>query len=327
MKIMNFAYRLFYSLPNFARIGFLGKVINKILEKSLKFVFDYSVPRYLSNNSSNELGINRKIRDEKYIVSLTSFPARIDEIWITLETILRQTFKPDAIILYLAKEQFPGEKIPENLSKLKSRGVDIRFCDEDLRSHKKYFYVLKEFQDANIITLDDDVYYPNFVLKELIKLHKKYPKAICANRAHLITFNSSREVNPYNKWKHNYKSIKQPSLFLSQVGVGGVLYPPNCLSAEVLNKDVFKEVCFFADDLWLKLMSTINKTPIVTSSVVNKNIIAVSKSQKERLLNLNSKNGGNTQQLNNLLEFYNLNLYQLLSELENDKTSSRDNLK
>ena len=53
----------------------------------------------------------------KLIVSLTSFPARINTVHQVIESLLNQTKKADKIILWLAPEQFPnGEKdLPEKL--------------------------------------------------------------------------------------------------------------------------------------------------------------------------------------------------------------------
>ena len=39
------------------------------------------------------------------------------------------------------------------------RGLTIRFC-EDLKAHKKYYYAFKEYPDDIVITVDDDVIYP-----------------------------------------------------------------------------------------------------------------------------------------------------------------------
>ena len=38
-------------------------------------------------------------------------------------------------------------------------------------------------------------------------------------------------------------------------GGGGTLYPPNSLDKEVLNVDVFKSICEFADDVWFNAMA------------------------------------------------------------------------
>lgn len=306
---MNTFYKLYFALPNFARIGLAGKAINRILGMILKRIFDAFVPAYLKRTAQKAgYGLITEPRDETYIVSLTSFPARIDEIWITIETILRQSFKPDKIILWLAKSQFPDAIIPESLENLKKRGLTINFCDEDLRSHKKYYYVMESYPEANIVTFDDDVYYPSNTLLDIIKLHQKYPKVICANRAHKITFTKKGLTNEYSKWKHNYKVISYPNHLLTQVGVGGVLYPPGSLHNEVFNTIVFKEICFHADDLWLKVMAIKKGTKVVTNKRYNKDFITITSSQKEKLVANNVFGGGNDEQLKRLLNHYKIDL-------------------
>ncbi|MBQ2886366.1 MAG: hypothetical protein IJE43_21810 [Alphaproteobacteria bacterium] len=53
--------------------------------------------------------INDKI-NMKVIVSLTSYPARINIVHKTIESLLNQTYKADKVILYLAYEQFQIKK-------------------------------------------------------------------------------------------------------------------------------------------------------------------------------------------------------------------------
>lgn len=312
---MNFLYTLYFALPNFARLGLAGKAINRILGMTLKRILDLFMPRYLKRTAASAgYGLNTEKRDETYIVSLTSFPARIEDIWITIETILRQSFKPDKIILWLAEEQFPDKNLPESLTKLTERGLIIEFC-EDLRSHKKYFFSMQKFPKANIITVDDDVYYPKQFLRHLIDLHKRFPKAICANRAHKIIFENGT-IRPYRKWKHNHKKIQKPSPLLVQVGVGGVLYPPESLSQDVFSKDVFKKICFHADDLWLKIMALKKGTLVVTNRRYNKDFVSIGKTQREKLVSNNVFGGGNDEQLRNVLEHYGINLQEEIQKLE-----------
>lgn len=311
---MNFLYHIYFALPNFARIGIAGKAINRVLGMILKRIFDAFIPAYLLRTAPNAgYGLNSEPRDETYIVSLTSFPARINEIWITIETLLRQSFKPDKIILWLAKSQFPDEKVPESLEKLKNRGLTINFCDEDFRSHKKYLFSMKIFPQSNIITFDDDVYYPSNTLFDIVKLHLKYPNTICANRAHKITFNKLGGIKKYSKWKHNYKGLEIPSHLLTQVGVGGVLYPSSSLHEEVFNSIVFKDICFHADDLWLKVMALKKGTKIVTNKRYNKDFITITTSQREKLVNNNVFGGGNDEQMKKILQHYELDLNLILN--------------
>lgn len=79
---------------------------------------------------------------EKMVVSLTTFPLRIGKVYLTIQSILRQSRPADRVLLWLSKEEFPEEaQLPENLLRLKERGLDIRFCD-NIRSFKKVFYAL-----------------------------------------------------------------------------------------------------------------------------------------------------------------------------------------
>src|ERR1035437_9478438 len=50
-------------------------------------------------NKNYNLNYTTKTED-KVIVSLTSFPVRIGRLWLVIETILRQTLKPEKIILW-----------------------------------------------------------------------------------------------------------------------------------------------------------------------------------------------------------------------------------
>ena len=51
----------------------------------------------------------RKVKKENIIVSLTTFPERINKTWIVVESILRQTKPPKKIVLTLSKRQFSSE--------------------------------------------------------------------------------------------------------------------------------------------------------------------------------------------------------------------------
>lgn len=308
---MNFLYSIYFWLPNFNRLGFLGKVLNRLMSKTLKFVFDLFVPKHLEKTAEKMgLGITETKRDVKYIVSLTSFPARINDIWLSIETILRQSVKPDEIILWLANEQFPDKKIPDSLYKLQERGLTIKYCD-DIRSHKKYYYTIKEYPNDCIITLDDDLYYHKDVLKNVIQLYKKYPNAIATNRAHEITFHKD-EILPYRQWNHN-SSINTPTHKLLQTGGAGTLYSPNSLNENAFNKELIKELCFHADDVWLKFMVYLNGKKIVTNAKYDKDYITVGKTQGEKLVTQNVIHGGNDIQLKKVLDFFKINTKELLN--------------
>ena len=275
---------------------FLRKVANIFV------IFYYKLPY-------NKKGINKADNgDRKYIVSLTSYPGRINVVWIAIESLLRQSFKPDMIILWLAKEQFNGlDDIPKEVIKQQKRGLTIRFCD-DLRSHKKYYYAFKEFSEEVIITVDDDVIYPSNTLEVLVDLHKKYPNCICSNRAHVITKDKDNQIEPYKEWVNNPTGFQGPSKMLCPTGVSGVLYPPNSVDREIFNKVSIKSLCFYADDLWLKIMSFKKGTSVVKSASFSDDLFTIETSQKESLGSINVMGNRNDEQLQAILKRYDMSM-------------------
>lgn len=215
--------------------------------------------QYFNQNS----GIDEK---SELIVSLTSFPGRIHTVWITIATIMSQTYKPKKILLWLAKEQFPNQEqdLPNNLLRLKRRGLEIRFC-EDLKPHKKYFYTMQQYPNENVVIVDDDVLYPENLLEQLLETHKEFPNAICCTYAHKIEITTDGNIDRYEKWK-SCEIGRMPAYDIMAVGCGGVLYPPQSLLQEVFDKQRIKELCEAMDDLWLKSMSVLKHTPTVKAT-------------------------------------------------------------
>ena len=132
-----------------------------------------------------EYGLTTEKRNPKVIVSLTTFPGRINIVYKTISTLLTQTVKPDEVILWLAEEQFPTKELPENLTRLQKFGLTIKWC-EDIRSFKKLIPTLKENPNDIIITTDDDYYYDKDLIKTLLEEHQKYPDCIIGGRAMLL---------------------------------------------------------------------------------------------------------------------------------------------
>lgn len=196
--------------------------------------------------------LNTGTREERYTISLTSFPARINYVHLTIDTLMRQNFKPDNIVLWLAESQFPDKKLPEKLTALQDKGLTIRWCD-NLRSHKKYHYVFQEYPNDNIILADDDVFYPRDMLATLVKHHKKHPKDIIATTAVLIepAISSLPSVWVRPVLKKRYVSSQRIQPYSGQ----GTLYPAKWYPQELFNKEKAIAMAGSADDMWLHAMS------------------------------------------------------------------------
>ena len=205
-------------------------------------------------------GLAAEPREQKIIVSLTSFPPRYKTIMPCLKSLLMQTEKPDKIIVWLYQKDFP---ITDDMTALSQYGVEYRSVTEDLRPHKKYFYAMKEFPRDIIITVDDDVIYPENLIENLVRTHKKYPDCVVANRVHKIVKKHDGSLFSYNHWIHNYTGTEKPRFDLITTGVGGVLYPPACLDARCFDAELIKKHCLGADDIWLKTMELLRGTKVV----------------------------------------------------------------
>lgn len=201
----------------------------------------------------------------RLIVSLTSFPARTPKLWLVVESLLRQTHKPDMIILWLSKVQYPGglSDLPASLTRLTGRGLKIEFREGDIRSHKKYYYMQKEYPNDYMVTVDDDIFYDSHLLEHLWAAHLQHPSAIVCNYSHQLTFDAEGHLRPYNHW--NFHSEAADHLFF--IGVGGNLFPPGSLSADVTDLEAAYATCPAGDDIWLNAMARHAGTPIIHSSL------------------------------------------------------------
>lgn len=303
---MNRILRFYYSLPHDDRLGIITKIVNRLTARILKRILDRIVPAYfIKTQYQFPSGINKESRDQKVIVSLTSFPGRINDVWIVVECLLRQSYKPDKIILWLSKEQFPDFHLPQSLLDQKYRGLQINFVEDDFRSHKKYLYAFETFPNAKVITVDDDLYYDRHLVRNLIELKERFPSDVVTNRAHQITFGVDGRINSYAKWKHNIDFIS-PSYYMVQTGGFGTLYSKDDLSFSYNDIEIIKQLIPFADDLWLKTQTLLTSKKIVTNSRYNKDPITVKNSQLEKLVNTNVINGGNDTQFRVVLDYFKL---------------------
>ena len=299
-------YNLYWKLPNDNKFGIFGKIINRTGRKFIRKKMNSSLPSFYKKNPI-QYGLNtNKTRKNKIICSITSFPGRIDKIWVSLETILRQSYKPDKIILWLAESQFPDRHLPDSLLKLEERGLSIRYVDDDLRSHKKYFYALQEYKDDLVILLDDDLYYPEGLIQNLIDMSIANPHAICATRVHKMTYKKD-ELLPYKRWIHNYNKngfFSDSNLFFTSGA--GTLIPPGAFNNDVFNDTIFKNICFLADDVWLNFQARKNGTKIISNNRYDKDEISTPSSQNEKLVTSNVAEGGNDKQISEVKKYLNL---------------------
>lgn len=269
----------------------------------LRFLTNKIVPFYYSRSERRAGTPVSDHVDKEVIVSLTSFPARMSGLPIVLESLFRQTVKPDRIILWLAEEQFSEqEKVLEDFKEYVKSGLEIRFC-EDLRAHKKYFYTMKENPEAIVITVDDDIFYSERMIERLIQTYKENPSCIVAERAHQMKKKDGKLL-PYNQWNWRAVDCMGPDLYLCATGGAGCLYPPHCLSEHIFDKETLKKYCFLADDIWLKCMEYLVGTEVVLTEKNHPEVYDVLGAKDNGLAKVNVEQGSNDSQLRDVAAYY-----------------------
>lgn len=242
----------------------------------------------------------------KTVISLTSYPPRINIVPQTILSLLVQKPAPDLIVLYLAESQFPGGKIPAELTTMakKNKSFQIRWT-KDTRSYKKLIPALHDFPDDIIIVVDDDVIYPQEWFERLINAHKKYPNAVIGNYVYRIDLN-----RPYKRWRKLQNKFwrrwffGRPSFKNNATGVGGVLYPPHSLHPDVFREDLFKTLAPTNDDIWFWAMSVLNGTEIAIVPNPIKDLPLIANSQVVSLWSENKSDNKNNESLNAILNHY-----------------------
>jgi hypothetical protein len=284
----------FYSILQSNRNSFFFLFFYRLFKLILNFI--YPIYAYLFPNISH-----RKVL-KSLNVNLTTFPPRIKSLHIVLSTLFRQTFKPNKIILWIAKEDFPSLKsLPIKVLAFSQKGLLIRYLP-NFKSHKKYYGAFKYYSKNINITVDDDTFYPEDFIENMYKTYLEFPECITCNFALEIT-TSKGKFNEYKKWS-NKPSFSGPSFNIIPIGCEGVLYPPNSLSKDVLKFNTFMLLCPTADDIWLKFMSTIKNTPIKLVSNKQFTFINLFAAKISPLNFINSSQKGNDNQFNKLLEKY-----------------------
>lgn len=267
-------------------IRFLAKQISCML-----------LPLFLKSSHRQKL----QYTESELIVSFTSFPARIMNVWKVVDSLKNQTIIPKKIILWLSRDQFPSKaEIPYSLLRQEDDLFEIRIVNGDIRSHKKYYYAMKEFPEKVIITCDDDVYYYPDMIRYLLDGYALYPSCIISNITKQIVYDEDGNLLPYIRWKRNKRSYAHEELI--QIGVGGVLYPPFCLDNEVLNNQLFMDLCPLADDVWLNFMARMKGTKIIQSNM--KILPLPIKSDTSSLSSVNMFKGMNDKQIDKLRSYF-----------------------
>ncbi len=289
-------------------INFYGLLTNSTklltpLRYSVRKLADCLIPRLLSKECLSESNSLRPdvINERRIIISFTSFPARIERLWIVVRCMKRQSVKPDKIVLWLSKEQFEDVSLPESLTSLIDEQFEIRFVENDYRSHKKYCYAFREFKDDIVILIDDDIYYPSTMIEGLLNGLKKHPDAVICQYGSVMKYNGDGTLPPFTEWWEEKAEVSDSKDFFLGTG-GGSLFQPNKLTSTILNTELAFKLTPLADDIWVNAM--IRLSGLYIHKVKFGLLLQMPEQQKVALKNQNSYDGKNDEQFKSVIEFF-----------------------
>lgn len=299
--MINLLYSLNYKLSN--NHPLLEKTkLNSLFRYLLRNVANYLLPLYfrMTNQSQNkhaEVTI-------PVVVSLTSFPVRIGKLWVVVEAMLRQCPRPERVVLWLSRTQFPNETadLPNRLLEQQSRGLEIRFVDGDIRSHKKYFYVFKEFADKYVLTIDDDLLFPSTFVDDAYKCAIAHPNSVIAHFGSIFCWRS--EIDYFEKLCTPVHP-GQTGLNLFFGSGGGTLFPPNRMGYLMDDISTILRLCPTADDIYLNALCRIAGCEVTFRNIYP--LLSIENKNDEKLHDCNgylfSPNSANARQLRDIVKY------------------------
>lgn len=252
---------------------------------------------------SRDTGVCKTPHERALIVSLTSFGPRIGNVPMVVESLMQQSVKADRIVLWLEEKDVRNTELPEDLLRLKSHGLEIRTCGTILGSYTKIVPSFEAFPEADIITVDDDILYPPYLIERLVEMHRKYPEDIIAMRCHRMRKNSDGGITSYKYWDKECHG--ECGYDLLGTACAGMLYPAGSMPMPMTcDSGVFMHIAPKADDLWLKAMATLNGRAVRRAPGFSWRKFVELEEVGPALNTQNVYHGGNDRQMSALLEYF-----------------------
>lgn len=198
---------------------------------------------------------------DQVVIGMTSYPARINEAWRAVETLLRQDVAGIPVVLVLSEDEFPGREIPRRLRAQTQRGLQILWKDTNGRSFDKLLPVRKAFPEATIITVDDDKYFPTTLVGDLLEAHHSHPGHIIGARGwRVLPDTHTGQVHFGAGWVRSEPGDTGSGLHVP--GGNGCLYPPGSLDGVVDDQELALHLCPTTDDIWFWVAAHRAGTPV-----------------------------------------------------------------
>jgi hypothetical protein len=211
----------------------------------------------------------------KLVVSLTTIPSRVSYLSGTIESLLAQNTRPDAIELNVPKT-YRRPEFGTLDTTLLPEGLDVHVIESDFGPATKILPTVERYrdQDALLVYCDDDFCYDPDWLTRLTETAARHPDAVIADR-----WRSSLKWENHERWKGRgpgYRLRRAASFgqwrpmrasgYAPDIaeGMGGVLIRPHFVDEEAFD---IPDVLWTVDDVWLSGIFLKNGHPIVPTGI------------------------------------------------------------
>lgn len=207
------------------------------------------------------------MQSNKLIISMTSYPARINGVGRVFFSILNQNVPRDQyhLVLVLAEPEFPNRfaDLPKDLQLMVSRGlIELIWHPTNIKSHKKLMPTLAKYPNNDILVIDDDVYRPAGWLQCFIDDHKAHPTDIITGLIHFYL--KGNKFISYPNYKIGCQEFgKVIPNGRPANGHGGTLYPAHTFSdPRFFDEKLFMTLSPTSDESWQFYFNQLEKKPI-----------------------------------------------------------------
>ena len=179
------------------------------------------------------------------IVSMTTTPYRIKHIEAALQSIFAQTKQADRIYVNVPsifEREGTPYTIPESLLRIPK--VVVNHCEHDYGPATKLLGVLniEEDPETMVVTIDDDIYYPDNLLETYVKLGQSNPDAVFSPTG----FNIQLHRPPGQLIQLNNEHLGRISIV---EGFGSIAYRRKFFDDSIYAIKDYPTNCYLSDDL------------------------------------------------------------------------------
>jgi hypothetical protein len=179
---------------------------------------------------------------------MTSWSKRLDDLQLTLVTLINQVVRPSAIYVWLTENDL--SMIPVTSRRLfEGEGVCFSICP-DYRAHKKWLPLILRGHTEPFVVCDDDIFYPHDWFGNLVAEDRTDAYVGC--KCHRMSAGGSGLPGSYLDWEKQIYHQGVPCESLFATGCGGVIIHPKRLNERALRWKAIQEYALFSDDAWLK---------------------------------------------------------------------------